>query len=179
LRRSRHSIDSTVRRIDASARVINAAGRFAPSRPVAATRQLLLVALWLAEASAHLHRATQGFEETFNRIAAGAGSMADAQGLVDVTARWVDASRRLLEVSGRLDLAFAQLHGGVISGVISCQSPSPALPVQAAAPRATAAHGGNDAPLFIVEPRAAGRMLAGARNIGRGRAPPFLSMRTL
>jgi hypothetical protein len=62
--------------LEASARVIDAAERFAPSRPVAATKKLLLVALWLAEASAHLDRAAHRFEETFDWIAADAGSMA-------------------------------------------------------------------------------------------------------
>jgi hypothetical protein len=179
LRRSRHSIDSTLQRIEASARVIEAAGRFAPSRPIAATRKLLLVALWLAEAAAHLGRAARGFEETFDWIAAGTGSMADAQHLTEVTVRWTDASRRLVEVSNRFDAVFGQLHGAVISGVISPESHTPAFPVQAEASRTIVAHRGDDAPLFIFEPRAAGRVLAGARSISRGRAPPFLSVRTL
>jgi hypothetical protein len=179
LRRSRHSIDSTVGRIDASSRVIEAAERFAPSRPIAATKQLLLVALWLAEAAAHLDRAARGFHETFDWIAAGAGSMADAQHLTEVTRRWTDATRRLVEVSNRLDVVFYQLHGAVIGGVIAPESLSPALAVRAAAPRTIVPHRGSDAPLFIVEPRAAGRVLAGARSISRGRAPPFPSMRTL
>ena len=58
LRRTRRVIRSKINRVDASARVIDAAGRFAPSRSAAAVEQLVAVAFRLAEAAAPFQETT-------------------------------------------------------------------------------------------------------------------------
>ena len=180
LRRARQALGSPLSRIEASARVIEAAARFAPSRPFAATKQILLVALWLSEAVVHLDRAARGLQETTEWIAI-TGAPADVpQRITDSTFQWIDASRRLLDVSNRLDTTFAQFCGAVTGGVIRFESPSPAFATDVVTSDAIVARDGNGAPLlFIVEPRAAAAAVAGARKISRGRAPPLLSTCTL
>jgi hypothetical protein len=158
--------------------VIEAVQRFAPSRPLAATRQLLLVALWLSEAAAHLGRAARGLDETTAWIAVSGGPVGVPQRIADATFHWIEASRRLVEVSKRLDATFAQLHGHATRGVIRLES-QPTTDAGPALNRSGCAESPSPIALFIIEPRPAARVLAGARSISRGRAPPPVSIFTL
>ena len=162
LRCTRRSIRSTLRRVEASARVIDAAERFAPSRRADAARQFVLVSIWLAQAAGYLSRAARGLEQTTTCWMEVAGEAADGpQRIAEATGRWVDAAGRLVAVSNRLEVSFARL-------------------VHAVAARPIADGNGDDAPAaFINEVRAEAGAVDGARKISRGRAPPFVSIRTL
>ncbi len=171
LRRTRRAIRATIGRVEASARVIDAAERFAPARPVAATRQFVLVSLWLSQAAGHLCRAARGLEETTNSWMYVAGEATTGpQRIAEATGYWIDAAGQLAEVSNRLHASFERL-----AGAVRCA----ALPVQAVLSRSIPDRNGVDAPCFIPGPRAAASAVAGARKISRGRAPPFRSICTL
>lgn len=155
LRRTHRSIRSTLQRVEASARVIDAAERFAPSRPAAAVQRLVAVAFWLADAADDLKRAARGLEETTFWIAIG-GPTADAtQQLVDGYGLWTAAAGRLVRVSNDLDATYARV-----------------IQTVAIRPR-VAPNGCNEPSAIIIQTRAAGNAVAGARNISRGRAPPL------
>src|SRR5262245_36646360 len=102
LRRSRHALESTLNRIEASARVIDAAERFGLLRPAAAAKQLVLVALWLAEAAVHLDRAGRGLDETFTWLAIAVPPADVPQRIGDATARCLDAGGQLVHLYNRL-----------------------------------------------------------------------------
>jgi hypothetical protein len=164
LRRTRRSIRSTLHRVEASARVIGAAERFAPSRPAAAVQQLVVAGFWLAEAAADLDRAARGLRDTTDSIAIDGAAAGAPQRVVDATLHWIVAAGRLVHVSNDLDASFARLSAAIANGVIrnnSLRAPAVATP-----PRAV--QNGNVA-----------GGVAGARKISRGRAPPFVSICTL
>jgi hypothetical protein len=164
LRLARRSIRSTLQRVEASARVIGAAERFAPSRPAAAVEQLLVVAFRLAEAAADLDRAARALRETTDSIAMGGASAGAPQRIAHVTLRWTVAAERLIQVSNDLDASFARLSAAAENGVVRNELLQP--PAVATPPRA-------------VQNGSVARGVAGARKISRGRAPPFVSICTL
>ena len=165
LRRTRQSLRSTLTRIGTSSRVIDAAERFAPSRPAAAARQLVQATAWLCEAATYLSRTARGLEATTGSIAV-EGAAADTS---DLNVHWVLTAGLLVEVSRQLDASFARLSPNIVAGVIG------RLPAAMVAWSRVAQNGRGEPSVIIIENRAASGALAAARNISRGRAPPFVS----
>jgi len=110
LRRARRAIDASVRRIEGSCRVIDAAQRFASRRPLRATDHLQQVSGWLVDAAVQLQRAGIRMRDTTECAALAPERAAAApQGLIDATARWLAAAGRLAVASDRLDDTMARL----------------------------------------------------------------------
>jgi len=59
----RRAIDASVRRIDSTARLIDASERFARRRPLRASDGLVLASIWLSHAAAHLRRAMRDLQD--------------------------------------------------------------------------------------------------------------------
>jgi hypothetical protein len=158
--------------------VIEAAERFAPARPLAATRQLLLVALWLSEAATHLGRAARGLDETTAWIAVTGGPADVPCRIIDTTAHWIDAAGQLADVSNRLDASFTRLYGDLTAGVIRLD-PRKTTDVGQVVNSSRRAESRFRITLRIIRTHACPSAVAGARKVSRGRAPPFFSTCTL
>jgi hypothetical protein len=117
LRRMRRAIDSSVRLIHACHRMVVSSERWAGPRPIKATNQLLRVSSRLVEAAEQLMRAGHSLKDTVECLertpdehAAGAPGK-----LIDATARWFDAAKRLDVLSNRVDADIAWLREWVTS----------------------------------------------------------------
>jgi hypothetical protein len=98
--------------------VIDAAQRLASRRPLRATDHLQQVSGWLVLAAVQLQRAGIRMRDTTECIALAPERAAGApQGLIDVTARWIDAAGRLAAASNRLDETMARLLRSVQEGL--------------------------------------------------------------
>src|SRR3954451_19122274 len=64
LRRTRRAIDSSMRLLGSSWRVVDVSERWAARRPLQTSRQLQRIACWLTEAEGQLQRAVHGLRDT-------------------------------------------------------------------------------------------------------------------
>jgi hypothetical protein len=178
----RRAIDASLRKIEGSGRVIDAAERFGGTKPLQAVDQLQRVSCWLADAAAQLQRAQLRLNDT-TRCMESAPERAGGSPVpvMDAILQWIDAAGRLTAVSEHLQETSAQLVA-----VAKAAQPSDFRPV-IVAPRPAAARWflqycpsrPSDRIQQLLERR---RRLAPAavaeapRRVCRGRAPPFVSI---
>ncbi|HEV7487955.1 MAG TPA: hypothetical protein VGQ65_19970, partial [Thermoanaerobaculia bacterium] len=92
-RRTRQTIHRSLRLIETSGRVIDAAERFAARRPTRAARKYERVSGCLDEASMQLSSAIRALTVTALKIARSPAEAADARPLLlEATARWAGAA---------------------------------------------------------------------------------------
>jgi len=116
-RRTRQTIDRSLRLIEASGRVIDAAERFAARRPTRAGRKYERVSGWLDEASMQLSSAIRALSVTAVKIARSPAQASDARPLlIGATARWAGAAGKLSALSNRLDDTFDLILDAVETG---------------------------------------------------------------
>jgi hypothetical protein len=185
-RRSRRAIDSTLRLIDTSRRVINACDTFAGVRPLRATRQLQRVSGWLSQAAARLRRGVECLNATTDSIAIAPTDAGDApERLIDATERWIDAASQLAMLSNRLDETFAKLVAYVgwtvepldLSELFKKKRPAPRpVTIRHPSPRVLSIENTRIFCIHVRRQRSARVTVAEApRRIFRGRAPPLVS----
>jgi len=171
--RVRRAIDSSLRRMGSSERMIEASERFGARRPVETLRQLMRVSEVLRTAGRELERVSRGLP------------LAPPFLFLETMAQLVCATGRLAELSERADQSRAWLVDAVLSGAVPVDPFDPALEALrlAAEPQPVPA-----TPLLdLMEPDSGFRQffirrrrfvpaaLADApRRISRGRAPPVL-----
>jgi hypothetical protein len=188
-RRTRRAIACSLRLIDSSCRVIEAAERFAQGRPIRAVRQLEVLSDWVIEAAEELDRAARGLRETTDRAAESPEMSLEApQKLVETTAQWIAAAGQLAAFSARLDDTSAWLFDSIKSGAIPIplqeqtadagKTPAtiPLIARPVVAPRWLSDES-DDVPCIPVRRRRSTRptVAEAARRIFRGRAPPRVS----
>jgi hypothetical protein len=185
-RRTRQTIDRSLRLIEASGRVIDAAERFAARRPTRAARKYKRVSGWLDEASMQLSSAIRALSVTAVKIARSPEQAADTRPLLTgATARWAGAAGKLSALSDRLDDTFDLILDAVETGTTLDFSQLfrnpivPArrgIPLRPLPPRRLSC---NTARIRVIHSRRrrSGRLTLpdGERRIFRGRAPPLSS----
>ena len=182
LRRARRAIDASLRRIEGSGRVIEAAERFGRRRPLQAAGQLHRASCWLADAAAQLQRAQLRLNDTTQCIESAPERAAGAPVPVMYTIlHWIDAAGRLTAVSDHLSDTSTRLVA-----IAKTAQPSDFRPV-IVPPRPAAARwflqycpsrpSDRIQQLLRRRRRPAPTAVAEApRRVSRGRAPPFLSI---
>jgi len=185
-RRTRQTIDRSLRLIEASGRVIDAAERFAARRPTRAGRKYQLVSGWLDEASMQLASAIRALSVTAGKIARSPEQASDAGPLlIGTTARWTGAVAKLSALSNRLDDTFDLIIDAVETGTtldLSQLLRNPIVPARRVIrlrplpPRRLSC---NNARIRVIHSRrrrsAPLTLPDGERRIFRGRAPPLSS----
>jgi hypothetical protein len=116
-RRTRQTINRSLRLIEASGRVIDAAERFAARRPLRAARRYERVSGWLDDATMQLSCAVRALSVTAVKIARSPAQPSDARPLLlGATARWAGAAAKLSALSNRLDDTFDLILDAVETG---------------------------------------------------------------
>jgi hypothetical protein len=184
-RRTRQTINRSLRLIEASGRVIDAAERFAARRPTRAARKYKRVSGWLDEASMQLSSAIRALSVTAVKIARSPEQAADAPPLLEATARWAGAAAKLSALSDRLDDTFDLIVDAVETGTTLDFSElfrNPIVPARRAIrlrplpPRRLSCSMARIRVIHSRRRRSARLTLAdGVRRIFRGRAPPISS----
>src|SRR4051794_7433766 len=95
-RRTRQSVNHSLRLIEKSGRVIDAAERFAARRPLRAARKYRRVSGWLDAATKELSSAVRALTATAEKIAFSPAQASDAPPLREATARWAGAAGKLV-----------------------------------------------------------------------------------
>jgi hypothetical protein len=184
-RRTRQTINRSLRLIEASGRVIDAAERFAARRPTRAARRYQRVSVWLDEASMQLSSAIRALSVTAVKIARSPEQASDARPLLEATARWSVAAGKLSALSDRLDDTFDLILDAVETGTtldFSQLFRNPIVParrgirLRSLPPRRLSC---NTARIRVIHSRrrqsARLTLPDGERRIFRGRAPPLSS----
>ncbi|HXH38899.1 MAG TPA: hypothetical protein VNN08_09750 [Thermoanaerobaculia bacterium] len=183
--RTGRAIDSSLRLLGYSRRVIDACESLALEHPVLATRQLERVAGLLAKVAHLLESGVDGLNETTNRVALSPAEAGDApQRVIAATQRWVDAAAQLAALSNRLDDTFAglvdYLKGGTapldLSEVFAKDGPAPLFITTRPSVRVLSIESGRIFCIHLRRLRSARLTVAEApRRVVRGRAPPLVS----
>jgi hypothetical protein len=185
-RRTRQTIHRSLRLIETSGRVIDAAERFAARRPTRAARKYERVSGCLDEASMQLSSAIRALTVTALKIARSPAEAADARPLLlEATARWAGAAGKLSALSNRLDDTFDLILDAVETGTTLDFSElfrNPIVPARRGIrlrplpPRRLSC---NTARIRVIHSRrlrsARLTLPDGERRIFRGRAPPLSS----
>lgn len=92
---------------ETTGRVIEATARFAPARPLDASKGLRRLVQQIGESQRSLRSAWRGIEQSFHLLEAEPDGSPVL--LFAMTARWIDAAARLNEISARLVETSAQM----------------------------------------------------------------------
>jgi hypothetical protein len=184
-RRTRQAIDSSLRLIETSCRVVEAAERYAARHPLRAGRQYKRVAEWIGEITVQLSSAARTLKagvDELGRTTGDAGNVPEV--LTRATARWVDAVGKLTTLSSRLDDTFDLICEAIGSGTTLDLSALFTRP-SGIAPRVIRLRPvpllrlsrGSGCNRVIQRRRRAARLTYAdaVRRIVRGRAPPLVS----
>jgi hypothetical protein len=185
-RRTRQTIDRSLRLIEASARVIDAAERFAARRPTRAARKYERVSGWLDEASMQLSSAIRALSVTAGNIARSPEQASDTGPLlIGTTARWAGAAAKLSALSNRLDVTFDLILDAIETGTtldFSQLFRNPIVPARRVIPLGPLPRrrlSCSTARIRVIHSRRrrSARLILpdGERRIFRGRAPPLSS----
>jgi hypothetical protein len=185
-RRTRHTINRSLRLIEASGRVIDAAERFAARRPTRAGRRYLRVAGWLDEASMQLSSAIRALSVAAVKIARSPEQASDTGPLlIGATARLAGAAEKLTALSDRLDDTFDLIVDAVETGTtldFSQLLRNPIVPARRVIPLGPLPRrrlSCSTARIRVIHSRrrqsARLTLPDGERRIFRGRAPPLSS----
>jgi hypothetical protein len=185
-RRTRETINHSLRLIEASGRVIDAAERFAARRPIRAARRYQRVSRWLDQASMDLSSAIRALSVTAAKMARSPAHAADARPLlIGATAHWSGAAAKLSALSNRLDDTFDLIVDAVETGTtldLSELLRDPVVPARRVIrlrPRPPRPLSCSTARIRVIESRrrrsARLTLPDGERRIFRGRAPPLSS----
>jgi hypothetical protein len=185
-RRTRETINHSLRLIEASGRVIDAAERFAARRPTRAARRYQRVAGWLDQASVDLSSAIRALTVTALKMARSPAQTADARPLLlGATARWYGAAAKLSALTNRLDDTFDLIAEAVETGTtldFSSLFRNPIVPARRVIrlrPRPRRCLSCSTARIRVLDSRrrrsARLTLPDGERRIFRGRAPPLSS----
>jgi hypothetical protein len=181
-RRTRKAVDHSLRLIEESCRVVEAAERFAARRPLRAARQYRRVSDVLDEVTVQLAAAAQTLQMGARQI--GAGELGP-EALARATAHWSAATQKLFVLSSRLGDTFDLIMEAIGSGTTLDLSTLATYP-SGATPRVIRLRprparrlplGSSCNRVLRQRRRRAGRrkFAEAARRIFRGRAPPFVS----
>lgn len=177
VRHTRKVVDQSLRQIEKSCRIVEAAERFAARRPLRAARQYRRVSDVLNEVTVQLGAAGQTLQT-------GACELGP-EALAGARAHWFAATQKLLVLTGRLADTFDLIMEAIVSGTTLDLSTLATRP-SGAAPRvirlrprpARRLSRGSSCNLVLRQRRRrAGRrkFAEAARRVFRGRAPPFHS----
>lgn len=184
LRRTRQAIERSLRLIEESGHVIEAAERFAARRPLRAAREYERVSVCLAQATAQLSCAVRALSVTTAKIELSPAQASDAPPfLLDAVIRWAGAAGKLAVLSDRLDDTFGLILDSIAAGTpldfselfrnpdVAARRVISLRPLRAR--RLSAANGS----IFVMRNRRRGSVritvAEAARRISRGRAPPL------
>lgn len=193
IRRTRRALDSSLRLLYSSRRVIEIAEQSGARRPLWTSRQLQRAAGWLCEANARLVRATLAMRDTVDDVELTPERAAEApHQLIDATVRFLSNSSEIVALFNRLEEASGQLLASARIGAVTFDLPGldddsrhkPAAPrlitgqllLEIRLPEPS----GRIRLLFVRRRRS--RPLAfteTARRVFRGRAPPHAAIRPL
>lgn len=185
-RRTHQSVNHSLRLIEKSGRVIEAAERFAARRPLRAVRKYERVSGWIEEATKELSSAVRDLRMTAEKIALSPTQASDAPPLLlETAARWVGAAGKLAALSDRLDDTFDLIIDAVETGATLdlsrlCSNPIvPARKVIRLRPLPPRRPPCNSARIRVIHSRRRRSphltFANVARRIFRGRAPPLSS----
>jgi hypothetical protein len=182
-RRTRQAIDRSLRLIEESGRVIEAAERFAAHRPLRAAREYERVSGWLDEATAQLLYAVRALTVTTAKIALSPAQASDAPPLLlEAAVRWAGAAGKLAVLSNRLDDTFDIILDAVAGGTpldFSQLFRKPIVTAQVIRLRPVPERrlSSGDGAIYVIRDRRRRSVritvAEAARRIFRGRAPPL------
>lgn len=170
LRRAWRALDASLRRVDATRRVVEASERCGARRPIEVTRQLQRAGNWLSTAAALLSRSVRDADRSCSCAVLEPQRAAAVRPLLFVTAvRWLDAAGRLDAASMALESAMAGLVEQVRTWTVWPED-------RRAAPARAASRPIHHATLVLIRRQwfVAAVAADAARRISRGRAPPSI-----
>ena len=189
-RRTCKSVDHSLRLIEKSCRVIEAAERFACRRPLRAGKEYQRAAGCMDKATAQLSCAARALSVMTGKIALSPEQAPESPRLLlDVTVRWIAAAGKLAVLSNRMDDAFGLILDAIESGTpldfseLLRNPPAEARRVIRLRPRSLRRLSCDTGCTRVINSRrrrsARLTFAEAARRIFRGRAPPRVSTCTL
>src|SRR5258708_1000512 len=185
LLRTRSAIDSSLRLIESSRRIIEDSEESLAEHPLRASRQLEYVRGRLGRAMGQLQRGAKGLNETTNRVALSLEYAGDAPGrMVEAVTQWAGAINTVAALCDQLDSDFVMLvnyvsHAGAcldIDELFKSGGPAPRLSTRRTLPAALFSERSRVFCIHVRRKRSSRLTVVEApRRIFRGRAPPFVS----